>query len=84
VRFQSSWHHSFRFGVNGIHQKSAAHAYLEDIGRKDQGWGLLDEGSAPPMPDDDGPAVTGAMALAVDKGDGTYCNALIFENNRIL
>jgi hypothetical protein len=24
--------------------------YQEDTGKKDQGWALLDEGSAPPMP----------------------------------
>jgi hypothetical protein len=39
---------------------------------KDQGRTLLDEGSTPLMPDEDGPAIMDATALAIGEGDGTY------------
>jgi hypothetical protein len=32
----------------------------------------LDEGSAPPVPDEDGPTIMNATAMAADEGGGTY------------
>jgi hypothetical protein len=69
---------SLRFRVknvgsrNGIHQKSATHAYREDGGIKDHGWALMDEGSTTLMSDEDDPTVADAVALAVGEDDGTY------------
>jgi hypothetical protein len=44
----------------------------EDTSRKDQGRALLDEGPAPPVPGDDGPAIIDTTALTVDDDVGTY------------
>jgi hypothetical protein len=38
--------------------------YREDTGKKDQGRALLDEGSAPPMPNEDDPTIM-AMTTSV-------------------
>jgi hypothetical protein len=57
---------------SGIHRKSTPHAYLEDIGRKDQGRALLDEGSAPLVFNEYDQAVLDTAALVVGKGNGTY------------
>jgi hypothetical protein len=48
------------------------YAYREDTSKKDQGWALLDEGSEPPVPDEDGSAITDAIAPAAGKGGETY------------
>jgi hypothetical protein len=59
-------------------QQSVPHVYRENTGRKDQGWALLDEGSAPPVPGEDGPAITDgptitdATTLAADENGRTY------------
>jgi hypothetical protein len=47
-------------------------ANWEDIGKKDQGWAFLDEGSTAPVPDEDGPATMVATALASDEDGRTY------------
>jgi hypothetical protein len=46
--------------------------YREDVGSKDQGRALLDEGSAPPMFEEDNPTVTDTVASVGGAGDGTY------------
>jgi hypothetical protein len=46
--------------------------YQEDTDRKDQGQSCLDEGSTPPMPDEDDPAITDTMAPMAGEGDETY------------
>jgi hypothetical protein len=51
------------------------YAYQEDTDKKDQGRALLDEGSAPPVPDEDGLTIMVATALAPDEDDGTYKSA---------
>jgi hypothetical protein len=57
---------------NNIQQKLAPRAYQEDAGRKDQGWTLLDGGSAQLLSDKDDPAVTDAAAAAIGEDNGTY------------
>jgi hypothetical protein len=42
-----------------------------NTGKKDQGWALQDEGSAPPIPDEDGPTIMDATTMMVIEGDGT-------------
>jgi hypothetical protein len=56
---------------NGRNCQSARYAYREDTGRKDQGRALLDEGSATPMIDEDGPTLMDAKAPVVGIEDGT-------------
>jgi hypothetical protein len=48
------------------------YAYREDTGKKDQEQALLDEGSTPPVPDEDSPAILDATAVAADKDFGAY------------
>jgi hypothetical protein len=57
---------------NCIHWEYAPHAYREDTDKKDKGWALLDEDSAPLMHIEDDPAFIGAIAPAVGEGNGTY------------
>jgi hypothetical protein len=57
---------------NGIKQQPRPCVYWEDIDKKDQGWALLDEGSMPPVPDEDGPIIMGAIAPSVGEDDRTY------------
>jgi hypothetical protein len=38
---------------------------------KDQGWAFLDDGSVPPMPDEEGPAIMAVTPLAAGKDGGT-------------
>jgi hypothetical protein len=47
------------------------YAYREDTGKKDQGQAFLDEGSAPPVPNEDGPTIMAATALLASGDDGT-------------
>jgi hypothetical protein len=47
------------------------HAYREDDGRKDLGWGLLNGACTSPLPDADDPTVTDAVAPATNGGRGT-------------
>jgi hypothetical protein len=58
--------------MNGIHRKWAPHVYREDAGSKDQARALFDEGSAPPMFEEDNPTVTDTVASVGGAGDGTY------------
>jgi hypothetical protein len=57
---------------NDIQRKLAPRAYREDAGRKDQGWVLLDGGSAPLLSIKDDPAVMDAAAVVVGKDKETY------------
>jgi hypothetical protein len=49
-----------------------SYVYQEDTGKKEQGWALLDEGSTPPVPDEDDPIIMDATALMVGVDDRTY------------
>jgi hypothetical protein len=57
---RGSCHHGTTFsGQNrnrrrGIGIKPTPCAYRKDANKKDQGWALLDEGSTPPVPSEDG------------------------------
>jgi hypothetical protein len=42
------------------------------IGNEHNMWTLLDRGSAPPLSDEDDPAIVDTAAPAGGKGDGTY------------
>jgi hypothetical protein len=57
-----------------VNQQTTQCAYQEDTSKKDQGQTLLDGGSAPPEPDEDGPATMAATTLAVGEDSGT-CKA---------
>jgi hypothetical protein len=57
-----------------VNQQTTQCAYQEDTSKKDQGQTLLDGGSAPPEPDEDGPATMAATTLAVGEDGGT-CKA---------
>jgi hypothetical protein len=46
-------------------------AYQEDTNKKDQGWAFLDEGSTPPVPNQDSPAIMVAIAPAADEDTET-------------
>jgi hypothetical protein len=75
-----SYHHGTTFysqSINnrsgsGINQQPMSYAYREDTGRKDQGWALFDKGSAPPVPDEDGPAIMDVAAPVASEDDRTY------------
>jgi hypothetical protein len=58
-----------RRGVN-IHTTPCS--YWEDTGMKDQGQALLDEGSAPPKPDENGPAIMAVATPTASEDDGTH------------
>jgi hypothetical protein len=46
--------------------------YWEDTGKKDQGRALLDKGSAPLVPNEDGPTILATTTPAADEDGGTY------------
>jgi hypothetical protein len=46
-------------------------AYQEDTNKKDQGRAFLDEGSTPPVPNQDSPTIMVAIAPTVDEDAGT-------------
>jgi hypothetical protein len=48
------------------------YAYREDTSNKDQGRAFLDEGIAPPVPDEDGPTIMAAIALVAGEDGRTY------------
>jgi hypothetical protein len=48
------------------------YTYQEDTSKKDQGRVFLDEGFAPPVPDEDGPAIMAATAPMTAEDSGTY------------
>jgi hypothetical protein len=52
---------------NGMPQNSAPHTHRIDAGRKDQGWALLDGGSAPPLSDENNPTAASTTAPAIDE-----------------
>jgi hypothetical protein len=77
---RDSYHHDTTFQIQGKNRRSGSsvnrwptpYAYREDTDKKDQGWALLDEGSTPPVADEDGPTIMDATALAVDECSGAY------------
>jgi hypothetical protein len=76
VRLLSTKHHLLcsnmsKRGRKGINQQTSSHAYREDTGKNDPGWAFLAGGSAPPKPDEEGPAITAVIALAADEDGGT-------------
>jgi hypothetical protein len=44
------------------------YAYREDTGKINQGWAFLDEGSVPPVPDEDDPTIMAATTPAAPRG----------------
>jgi hypothetical protein len=46
--------------------------YQEDTDKKDEGRALMDEGSAPPVPKEDGLAIMAVITPAAGADDGTY------------
>jgi hypothetical protein len=74
-----SCHHGSTFSIQCKNRRSGSggmlrptpYAYLEDTSKKDQGWALLDEGSAPKVPDEDGPSTMDATAPIASKVGGT-------------
>jgi hypothetical protein len=48
------------------------YTYQEDMGKKDQGWALLDEGPVPLVPDEDGLAIMDVIASTASEDGGTY------------
>jgi hypothetical protein len=61
-----------RSGSSINQQQPTPYTYREDTGKKDQGRTLLDDGSAPPVPDEDGPAIMDAIVPAAGEDDDTY------------
>jgi hypothetical protein len=55
-----------------LHKCPTPCTYREDTGKKEQGQALLNEGSVPPVPDEDGPAIMVAMAPTVSEDGGSY------------
>jgi hypothetical protein len=49
-----------------------SYAYWEDTDKKDQGRDFLDEGSMPPVPNEDGPAIMATTTLVAGEDGGTY------------
>jgi hypothetical protein len=57
---------------SGVNKQSTPCAYWEDANKKNQGWALLDEGTASPMPDGDDPAIMATMAPGAGEDGRTY------------
>jgi hypothetical protein len=57
---------------SGVNQCPMPYTYREDTGKKDQGRVFLDEGFAPPVPDEDGPTIMAATAPMTAEDNGTY------------
>jgi hypothetical protein len=59
---------------SGIQRELAPHVYQENVGKKDQGRALSDEGSTPLLSSKDDLAVADAAAMAVSE-DKRTCKA---------
>jgi hypothetical protein len=59
---------------SGVNKGPTPYAYWEDADKKGPGRALLDEGSGPPVPDEDDPTIMAAMALMAGEDSETYKN----------
>jgi hypothetical protein len=63
-------------------QKLTPWAYREYVGRKDQGWALLDGGSSPPPSDEDGHIIMDAAARQSTEAREPARNQIVKSSTR--